>query len=339
MENYYFNIIAKSSHGRLSAILILIAGLLLGSCNAIFEKDISGEEVTLILPTDNDTVLTNHVHFKWVGIDGASFYNLQIVQPGFNDISTFVLDSNIAGDDFYFILEPGDYQFKIHGENGGYKSLSSGPYSFYVDSVIDLSSQLVSLISPSDDFYSNGTEDIIVSWQNLFAADHYEYILKIGDSFDSGSILDQDLNINTLSYTIPSSQFDVEGTYHWGIKGVNTTSSSVYSSRKILVDLTRPNDPVLTSPVAGVLISEGDELTLKWTTGTDPGTVNSPVTSTVEIATSDAFIDFEEFTGITSDSLVYTFSSAGEYWWRVKAIDGVGNLSEFYSEGRQIIVE
>lgn len=337
MPVYYFNIIAKKQISF--GLAILLVGLLFQSCNAIFEKDITDETPELFLPNDNDTIYSNKVHFKWVEMDGASFYNLQIVKPSFENITEFVLDSNINDEEFYQILEPGDYQFRLRGENGAHKSAYAGPYTIYMDSVLDLSAQFVSLVSPADGIYINGTSDIGLSWQNLFSADSYDYVLKIGSDFSSGSILNQELALNALTYNVLASSFDVEGTYFWGIRGSNITGSSPYSSRSINVDLTLPNDPELLSPAHEVIIPLEDAAILKWTTGADPGIINSPVTCTVEISTTETFIDFVEITGISSDSLEYTFPSTGNYWWRVKAEDEAGNVSEYYSYERQITIE
>ncbi|MFT5819688.1 MAG: hypothetical protein ACI8ZM_000913 [Crocinitomix sp.] len=340
MQIYYFNTIAKKKIKNLIRFSFLSASLfLITSCNAIFEKDISAETPVVILPTNNDTVYSNKVHFKWDEMEGASFYNLQIVKPSFADISEFVLDSNINGEEFYQILPPGDYQFKLRGENGGHVSEFAGPYSIYIDSVSDLSAQFVSLVSPADNIYSNGTANITVSWQNLFAADSYDYILKIGSDFASASVLDQQIGVNTLSHLITADNFDVEGMYFWGIKGVNITGSSPYTYRQINADLTAPNSPELVSPADLIAHPIADPITLKWSTGIDPGFINSPVVSTVEISSTPTFIDFVEFIAITTDSLVYTFPSIGDYYWRVKADDTAGNFSEFYSPEYLITVE
>lgn len=340
MENYFFNITDKNRTKKWCiGILALTLSFLNQSCNSIFEKDISDEKVNVIIPTDNDTLFSNQVHFKWEEIKGADFYNLQIVKPSFADIDQFVLDSNIAGDESYQILAPGNYEFKIRGENGAHVSEFTKPVAIYVDSVSDLSEQFVSLISPADAIFTNGLDAISIAWQNLFAAEHFEYYLKVGESFETGSTIDQNLNIASLSYLISSENFSVENVYHWGVRGVNTTSSSAFSSRSIYVDLTSPNSPTLLLPADEEIVDVDEEVTLKWTTGIDPGTIHSPVSTTVEIATTELFTDFITFSGITSDSLNHTFTTAGDYWWRAKTEDQVGNISEFYSVERKIIVE
>ena len=341
MPIYYFNIIAKKQKNK-RGLFLLVSFIwigLLSSCNAFIEKDITENAPVMIIPTANDTLYSNKVHFKWVELDGASFYNLQIVRPSFADINTFVLDSNITGEEFYQILEPGNYQFKIRGENSAHKSAYAGPFSIYVDSVSNLAIQFVSLVAPANEIYINGADDLLVSWQNLFAADYYDYLLAYGDDFTTGSVLNQEFNIHTLSYSIDPSYFDVEGKYFWGIRAVNLTSNTAYSYRQINVDLTAPNSPALISPANAVVSPIADAVTLKWSLGVDPGTVHAPVTSIVEISTTETFIDFEIFSSITTDSLVHSFPSVGDYWWRVKLVDEVGNQSEFYSSERKIIIE
>lgn len=340
MERYSFSTIAKKrTSSSLACFVGLIVAFAMVSCNEIIEKDISDEVVEMVIPTKNDTLLTNQIHFKWLKMDGADFYNLQMVKPTFSDIQQFVLDSNIAGNESYQIVSPGQYTFKIRGENGAYQSKYTEPFTIYVDSVSDLSAQFVSLISPADEIYSNGTADIAIAWQNLFSADKYEYILKSGASFETGSTIDQNLDIAGLSYTISADNLTAENIYYWGIKGVNTTSSSAYSYRKIYVDLTRPNTPTLIAPADMTTVDVDEEITLKWNTGTDPGTVHSAVSSTVEISTTATFDAVSIVSGITVDSLNYTFAATGDYWWRVKTEDAVGNVSEFYSVERKISVE
>ncbi len=340
MENYFSNIIAKKRGSQLVLTLVTVASLLsIASCNAVFEKDITDSEVTLIIPTQNDTVEANQVHFKWVTVQGADYYNLQIVKTAFDDIDDFVLDSNVVGEEFYQVLAPGNYEFKIRAENGAYQSEYTAPRKIFVDTVSDLSGQFISLISPSNAFYSNGSSNINVAWQNLFAADKYEYTLKVGETYEGGSIIDQDLDVTALSYVITATNFSVEGIYHWGIRGTNNTSASLVSSRSIYIDKTAPNSPTAISPATMTTIDVGDEATMKWTTGIDPGAVNSTVFSTVEISETEGFEDFDAFPTITSDSLSYTFGTEGTYYWRVRADDAVGNSSEFYSTARQIIVE
>ena len=335
MENFCFNISSS-----LKANLALVSGifflLLIAGCNAIFETDIRQETVTMIIPTANDTILSNQVHFKWNPVKGADFYNLQVVDPSFASINDFMLDSNITGEEFYLVLSPGGYEFKIRAENSAYQSEYSGPFSFYVDSVSDLSAQIVALIAPADNYYSNA-DNFTYSWQPVYSADNYEFQLRSGLDFDaSTTILQVTSGIYSTSYTTPEGLFPTEGSYSWGVKAVNSTSSSAFSSRTILIDLTAPNDAVLLSPATGA--SFADTVTFQWDSGSDPGTIHAPVSAHVEIATDSLFGSVIQTYDVSGDTVQHVFTSLGTYWWRVYLFDEAGNSSANYSEQRKVLI-
>jgi hypothetical protein len=336
MQNSYFNIIVKNNNKRWFILMILP---LLVSCNAIFEKDISSETPEMIIPTSNDTLYSNQVHFKWEEVEGASHYRLQLVQPTFENIDAFILDSAIGNTEFYQVLEPGEYSYRLRAENGGYESFYSEPRKIYVDSVSDLSDQYIALMAPVDNIFTNATEAIVCSWQNLYAANSYSFVLKIGATFETGSVLTFNSDIATLAQVISVEDLAVEGTYFWGVSATNESSTSPYTYRQINVDLTPPNDPALVSPADLSTFGVDEDFTLKWSTGTDPGTVNADVFCGVEISTDPDFGSFDEYNNITSDSLEVSFSTADTYYWRVKADDAAGNFSEFYSPTGEFIVE
>lgn len=309
----------------------------LGSCNSVFEKDISEETLTLILPTDGQSYSTNQIHFKWTEMKGASDYRIEIVKPTFVGIQEFVLDTLVSGTEFYYILNPGDYQFQIRGENSGYESIYTGPYSIHLDSVTDLSNQLVQLLVPADNYYIS-ENSLNCTWQSIYAADYYEFQLRGGLDFNSSvTILHLMSSIYSNSYDIPS-EFLTEGEYAWGIKAVNENSSSEYSSNSFTVDLTLPNDVALLQPTDNDN-SATQTVVFKWDTGTDPGTVNTPVFSTIEIYEDAALTILNLIqTNIYTDSLEHTFTNSGDYWWQVYAEDEAGNSSEYYSELRKVTV-
>ncbi|MGV6862284.1 MAG: hypothetical protein ACWA41_10960 [Putridiphycobacter sp.] len=330
MQKYYFNTITKYS--LFLGILISLIG-----CNVIFEKDISDEELTLIIPTNGQTYSTNQVHFKWEDMQGATAYQLEIVQPSFASIQEFVLDSLIEGNEFYYALEPGTYAFQISGVNSGYQSKITGPYTITIDSVSDLSNQVVQLTSPTNNYFTN-VSTLTCTWQALYAADYYEFQLRSGLNFDnSNTTLTTVSNIYATNYTIPSS-FMTEGEYAWGIRAQNQNTSSAFSSSNFRVDLTAPNDVTLLTPADNSTAST-QSVVFKWDNGIDQGTVHAPVFSNLEIA-NDVNFSSILYTGanIYTDSLAYTFSNSGDYWWRVYAMDEAGNISVNYSAERKITI-
>jgi len=332
MQKYYFNTITKYS---------LILGLILAfnSCNAIFENDITKKKMNLILPQNGQAYSTNQVNFKWQELEGATNYRLEIVSPSFSNIENFILDSLVSGNSYSYILNPGEYQFQIRGENSGYQSLYTGPYLITIDSVYDLTNQQIVLLNPSENFYTN-INDITCNWDPHYAAETYEFQLRSDTGFTSNSILDFVSDIVGSAYTIPSNLL-IEGMYSWGVKGHNQISSSVFKSRNVFVDLTNPNDVMLVTPLDDVTTTSST-VVFKWNSGVDSGIAQSPVSTTIEFSTDSLFVTLYnggniDYKNITTDSLELTLTP-DEYWWRVYAVDEAGNESEFDSEERKVTI-
>lgn len=327
MRKYYFNTITKFS-------LILLTITVLSSC----VKDITQEELTLILPTNGQTYTTNQVHFKWKEVENAKGYRIEIVKPSFESIQEFVLDSVVEGTQFYQVLSPGQYEFQIRAENSAYETAYVGPYSITLDSVSDLSSQLIGLLSPVDNYATN-LLSMNCSWGEHFAADYYQFQLRSGLDF-SGSVTipHNKSDIYSTNYEIPSGVLN-EGEYSWGVMAHNQNSFSEYSSHSFIVDMTLPNDAELIVPLADA--NEGSStVVFKWDSGIDPGTVHTGIGATIQISTDASFSSplFHTEGGVESDSLEYTFDVGGDYWWRVLLVDEAGNQSEYYLEERKVTV-
>ena len=329
MRNYYFNIILKCN------AILLIAALFYG-CNDVFEKKLEDQTICIVIPNDNDTLYTNEVHFKWEEMKGASHYNLQIVQPGFSNIQTFVLDSSIADDEFKFVLNPGLYQYKIRGENSAYQSAYSEARTIYIDSVNELTAQVVQLINPADNIYTNNQLGANFNWQNLFAADYYVFQLRGGSTFSGGGVIHEEPTIYGINYAyMPNSGIIEEGEYTWGIAGVNDNSSTVFSSRHFSVDTTSPGLATINSPANDVL-SPTNNVTFKWTRPADQGVVNSPITARIEISYNDSAFNNTPLlveANLEVDTFAFefvNFQTTEYYWWRVFLDDEAGNTSNLY---------
>ena len=330
MENFCFNIT-----DRIKAVLMVLLALSIVGCKDVIEEDISNENVVVIIPQNNITLTSNNVHFKWEELEGASHYNLQLVEPSFDAIQTFILDSNITGTNFYQILDPGDYEFKVRAENGAYETAYTGPYSFTVDSVSDLAGQLVPLASPVDMHYTNLT-DFTAAWQSLFAADYYEFQIRSGQDFNTGSVIFTESNIYGLTYATTTGPLSIEGYYSWGVKGINQSSQSDYNSHVIGADFTVPNDVIITTPVDAYSATT-DTVTFHWNYGIDPGTVNSPISYSMHLGNDINFTTYTEYTS-TVDSVTVNDIPTGTYYWRVYALDEAGNQSVYYSNSHSLII-
>lgn len=335
MQSYYFNIILRSS--------VVLIVFVISACSDVFEKNISQSNVVVIIPQSADTLISNQVHFKWEKLNGASEYELHIVSSAFNNIEKYVLDSLIEENEFKIILEPGYYEYKIRALNSAYQTDFSIPRSFFIDSISDLSAQLVQLSSPQNNLYSNDMNIDLFVWQNLFFADFYTFQIWDGPNFGQNALIHQENSIYAVNYNFNETTaiFLNEGVYSWGVKAVNQTSESAFNSRVFSIDTTAPNDATLSFPLNNYP-SVSNQLTLKWTKGgADYGIVQSPVFSNVQISYNDSLFSLgnvTEINNIESDSLQRQFPQSGSYWWRVYLNDAAGNESYYYSNEEKFTI-
>ena len=108
---------------RIPIIIFIIVSLAFASCDDIFLNDITGKSVNVICPSDSATFSSaSHVLFWWEALDGADYYELQIVRPGFGNITELKLDKTLDSLKYTISLPAGTYQWRIKGINSGYES-------------------------------------------------------------------------------------------------------------------------------------------------------------------------------------------------------------------------
>lgn len=294
-------------------------------CEKIVAEDISEKTPVLILPTVYDTIGSNPVHFKWEAMEGATKYRLQIVGPGFSNISEYLLDSVITLTDFYMELDSNEYEMKLTALNGAYESVTLGPLKFWVGVQSTVSNNVVTLLTPEDQKYESELFDNKFSWIPLSDASSYEFSIRKGSSFQTGDIIDQQNTISTFTYTVPDEL--TEGTYFWGVKAYLSTGETNFTVRTLYIDTTGPNLPVLSTPADNASVTSGD-VSFIWNNGSDPGTIHSPVHSYFELATDAAFTSTVPGTPIDLQTNTFTINlSSGIYYWRVTNSDEAGHSS------------
>lgn len=319
MENRNWKFVITVPIARLIGVLFLIFGM--QSCKEIIATDISETVPVLILPQVNDTMQDNPVHFKWEEVEGATKYHLEVVSPSFDNIQEYTIDSLVTGTSIFISLDSNEYELRLTAVNEGYRSHTLGPVRFWVGVQPSQSSSSVTLSSPAQDVYFNEDFNGVFSWLTLADATSYEYSLRKGTSYASPNIIETVSGIVTNSYT--SGTLLAEGEYHWGVKAYfSSGAETLVSTRRFYIDTINPVAASLVSPSGNV--SPGT-VTFTWTNGSDPGTVHSPVFSTIEVAEDSNFtlnLQSESFSG-TSGSL--TLSGTGTRYWRVINIDEAGN--------------
>lgn len=310
---------------RITYIIIVLISLSFISCEKIVAEDITGKTPILILPAINDTIESNPVQFKWEPLEGASKYRLEVVKTSFSSIQEYVLDSIITGTTFSMNLDSSEYQVQLRALNGGYESIIATPRTFWVGVSSSGSSNTSTTLSYPDDLAYLNTSPITFQWLQTSGATSYEFSLRMGSSFETGSILETQNGISTLQYN--NSNVLAEGHYFWGVKSYGTTNP-IFSVREFYIDITSPNDPILTMPLNNATASAGN-IDFSWDNGVDGGTIQSPITSTIEIADNASFSG-AQITNVVGSSISVSLIT-GTYYWRVINTDGAGNTSAYSS--------
>lgn len=316
---------------RLFYVLFCLGLILAGSsCKDIVAEDITNRTPQLIIPTLNDTVMQNPVQFKWEEMEGATKYRLQVVSPSFSTISDYILDTIVYGTTFNFPLDSAEFELKLTAMNGGYSSQTLGPIKFWVGLSPTINTSTVVLDSPLNNMDTNETFDGYFDWQLLTGASTYEFSLRKGSSFETGTIIHPQNNIEGTSLTLPATVTLTEGTYYWGVKAYTSTAESPFSIRSFKIDHTDPGTPSLISPASMSLMNVGP-IDFTWSTGTDPGTTHSTVHSYIEVSTDAGFTTIYSSDDVVGNTATLDIADAGNYYWRVYNYDEAGNVSSYSS--------
>ncbi len=280
------------------------------SCKSVLEEDIEGQKVSINAP--NAPFLNEYTQtFWWNAMDGVTQYEVQLVRGSFDHIQNLVLDSITTGTKLSYTLIPGDYEWRIRGINGGYKSEYNG--SKFTMLVSDIKNQYVLLTSPANTGYSNASP-LMLTWATMYGADRYQIQVDKNNAFTTS------MSVNTYtpatSYAFSPAE---ETVFYWRVRVFNNNSdSSLWSSvNSFTYDVTAPDKVVLTSPANNLTDLNTTTGTLKWTSlGTGiKYIVYTQYDSGVETQTSP----------ISANSYGYTGTDGQTVKWRVQAVDQAGN--------------
>jgi predicted phage tail protein len=305
----------------ISITTVFIGMLIIAGCSDLLEKDIENKIVYVNAPPDSlrTTIVTQT--FWWNFIEGADYYNLQIVSPRFDYIERMVLDTTVTNNKFQFTLVPGVYEWRVSAFNSGYAT----PYTvstLFVDSTHDLSFQQVVLKRPAPNMATNITR-LDFSWEKIYSANLYNFEVRQGNW--NGEVVAGP--VETVADTV--SLVLAEGIYAWGVKALNDISGSQFSTRSFMVDLTPPGKPELTAPASGQTY-KALPIQLTWER---PDAGGSAITDSINIATDSVNFsrNIKETHKTTNTYYNISFSNAGDYYWRIRSIDAAGNKSTWSS--------
>jgi hypothetical protein len=301
--------IKKLNHYKFIFLLFFLA---LFSCEGvILETDITDRRVALVAPYDKAQFFSTSVTFSWVNVADATKYHLQIAKPNFENPLQIVLDTTITSNSFTQQLPVTDYEWRVQAINSAYKTLFTSRF-FTVVSNDNFEDNTVVLTSPANNLVTKAQEQNI-KWTAIIGATNYQ--VQIVDGSDA-VINDQTITASNLSYSFP------EGNYFLKVRALNGTIKTLYSSRKILVDATKPNTAVLSTPVDKSTTTVND-ITFKWNRVPIAGSTEK---DSIYVYTDSALTTLQ-FKSEVNNSFTKNLD-AGTYYWFLKSFDLAGNTSE-----------
>lgn len=171
---------------------------------------------------------------------------------------------------------------------------------------VDISDQRVTVISPENNAISSSFNQLF-KWDELKGADKYQLQIVQPDFGNIQQyILDTSVSTTDFNYTL------LPGSYQWRIRGVNSISTSSYSTRKITIDSTLD-----ISGQSVVLISPPDNFsTSNLANNFSWQTMPNANNYIFQVLSGGSVIYTQSQTTTTTS---YTFAADGTYQWRVFA--------------------
>lgn len=293
------------------------------SCTDIVSTNLSKSSITILAPANNFVSQNYTQQFWWEVVEGAEKYNVQIVKPSFASGQQLIVDTLISGNKYSQTLQPGAYQWRVRAQNNS-SNTDYVTYNLTIDSTLNLSSQMVLLNTPSDNFYADSLTQNL-SWFAMPNATEYIFRIVNQSGIQIGN--SESTSSTDISYTFPG-----EGTYKWRVSALNSQSSSPSTEYTIIIDITMPITPVLSfAPINDT--TRLKPVPLAW------NSVETNASYYLQISTDSTFTSIVKDT--TTSDLTYNFRNPITnqfYFWRLRAIDLATNVGAYSSRRKFKVV-
>ncbi len=313
----------------IASYFVLFVSVFVISCEQDFiEDDLTGKTVTILAPTDNDTVSVSTPLFWWNEISGALSYRIQVVYPDFYAPQQLLYDTAVEADRFIPALLPGNsYEWRIRPENGS----SEGEWitrTLTIDSSVSLVNQSVIITLPASNGTATASSTVSFSWNGVSGATLYR--VEITNTTSGAGVVATTTTLANYTTTL------AQGNYEFRVRAENSASFTAWATRTFSVDQTAPTAPFLIFPATNAFyVSVPSSIAFDWSNSTDANT------DSLEISTDSTFA-----TGIvlqvalSASQSTYTWNgaqSANTYFWRVRSTDLAGNQSNYSSVFKFIV--
>ncbi len=282
---------------------------------------------TLLKPASGRIITDNTPWLDWSDVTDASpvHYELQVDDSA--DFSPPVYSLASVGGSGATVsteLAGGVYYWKVRAVDAlGNASAWTSAWSFTLDTTIPA---VPVLLKPTDGKIITDSTPWL-DWSDVTDLTKVHYQLQVDDSADFGSPAYSSTWVGGSGAVTPEL---AGGVYYWRVRAVDVAGnmSAWTSARTFTLETTVPPVPVLLGPVNGRIITDSTPW-LDWSDVTDLTKVHyqiqvddsadfgSPVYSSTWVGSSGATVTTELADGV--------------YYWRVRAVDVVGNVSAWTS--------
>jgi predicted phage tail protein len=187
------------------------------------------------------------------------------------------------------------------------------------------------LVSPADGATTGKTPTL--DWSDVTDVSTVHYQMQVDNDADFSSPVINKTWVSSSQYTVYSWQALPAGTYYWRVIAIDGAGNdNGWNSWSFVVDATPPDAPTLQSPANWKRINYS--WPLDWSDVSDDSGVNYQLQIDDSPNFSSLLVDYtaigtSTFTLSAEDGL----ADGGWYYWRVRAVDGVGNASAWTSRG------
>lgn len=304
-------------------LLILIPVFLLQiACEDVLIDDLRDKEVVLLSPPDNHISPQETQEFWWEFMEDATEYHIRIVSPSFDNIISVAVDDYTTDNNYTATLSPGTYQWTVYAINNVGESENGEIRTLTIAEDSTLTDQIVALVAPTDNFKTNDT-NITFLWQSLSLATNYR--IQISDEgFNNSTLIDLTDTTSNDFYTTTLS----EGTHFWRVRAENSNSETDYTMQSIEIDLTPPTAPILNNFTNSDTVSIANlPITLSWSADLVEA-VQDSIYIYDDVNLSNLVLKIA-----TLDNYNFSEITIGDYYWRVRSLDDVGNVSGYSNIG------
>ena len=275
---------------------------------------------TIISPTVGATGVSCKPTLRWSSVGTVSLYDLQVSTSNTYAAGTLIVDKQVAGTSYTlttYLNASKVYYWRVRSNRLG--DISSWATAHFTTGTCgeggggDLTAP--DLVSPVNNTTWTQSLYPTFQWQTVTGASSYTVQISRSSTDFTSTYLVKEATVYSTYYMIDSALTNCTS-YYWRVRGKTDSATGTWSSVWKFTLQVSPSQPVLTSPVSGVLTVRRPTFTWEASTGATAYTIE---------------IDGATYAATTTTFTPYSNLSTGSHTWRVRATSCGGGQSSDWS--------